>query len=124
MASLFQLTTQRLALQEAWLKYWASTASMTKSRRPVDAILCPAQASVPRTHDTLIRSHFSRNFNNLDYPAAVIQCGHVDLAKDDVELPSPKGPADEKVQSLCECLPSLHLFTYSSTLHIGGKKYR
>ncbi|OAP55797.1 hypothetical protein AYL99_09949 [Fonsecaea erecta] len=100
LADLFALSAERLQLQTDWLHYWASTAKRTRSGRPVDVILCPPQSCLPRPHDTLIRSHFSRIWNVLDYPAAIVQCGGVDLSKDDVELPPPRGPMDERVQSI------------------------
>lgn len=95
-------SARRAELQYSWLKYWASTAKKTKSQLPIDAIICPMQSSLPRPHDTLIRSHYTRNWNVLDYPAAVIQCGFVDLEKDSGPLPTPKGELDIKVQSTCK----------------------
>ncbi|OAG38195.1 hypothetical protein AYO21_07528 [Fonsecaea monophora] len=100
LADLFALSAERLQLQTDWLEYWASTATKTRSGRPVDVILTPPQSCLPRPHDTLIRSHFSRIWNVLDYPAAIVQCGAVDLSRDDVELPPPRGPMDERVQSI------------------------
>ncbi|EXJ70781.1 uncharacterized protein A1O5_05771 [Cladophialophora psammophila CBS 110553] len=100
LSDLFALSAQRLQLQTDWLQYWASTAKSSRSGRPVDVILSPAQSCLPRPHDTLIRSHFSRIWNVLDYPAAIVQCGAVDLSKDNVELPPPRGPMDERVQSI------------------------
>ncbi|KAF2099750.1 general amidase [Rhizodiscina lignyota] len=96
---LFRYTTTRAELQLDWLRYWASTAKKTASGRPIDVILCPPQSGLPRPHDTLIRSHFSRVFNVLDYPAAIVQCGKVDLVKDSVDLPAPRSALDERVQS-------------------------
>ena len=43
----------------------------------------------------------------LDYPSALIQCGRVDLTKDDVVLPAAKGPADERIQSICQLVQTL-----------------
>ncbi|OIW28582.1 amidase [Coniochaeta ligniaria NRRL 30616] len=102
LSDLFALTAERLDLQTDWLSYWASTARKSSSGRPVDAILCPPQTCLPRPHDTLIRSHFSRIWNVLDYPAAIVQCGVVDLSKDDIELPPARGPMDARVQSIYE----------------------
>ncbi|KAL1844710.1 hypothetical protein VTK73DRAFT_1990 [Phialemonium thermophilum] len=97
---LFALTAERMELQTDWLRYWASTAARTQCGRPMDAILCPPQSCLPRPHDTLIRSHFSRIWNVLDYPAAIVQCGTVDLEKDDVALPAARSPMDARVQSI------------------------
>lgn len=38
----------------------------------------------------------------LDYPASIVQCGVVDLSRDNVDLPPPKGVMDQKVQSICK----------------------
>lgn len=97
-----EYSAKRAQLQHDWLKYWALTAKRTKCRRPIDAIICPMQSSLPRPNETLIRSHFTRNFNVIDYPAAVIQCGIVDLEKDNGPLPIPRGELDMKVQSTCK----------------------
>jgi hypothetical protein len=99
--SLFAHTLTRTNLQHDWLKLWKSTATKTKSGRPIDAVICPPQGGVPRPHERLIRSHFSRNWNVLDYPAAIVQVGKVDLSKDGGELPPPKSPADAVVHSIC-----------------------
>src|SRR5579859_3997044 len=77
-----EYSTTRAELQHSWLTYWAATATKTKSGRPMDKIICPLQSSLPRPNDTLIRSHYTRNWNVLDYPGAVLQCGVMDLKKD------------------------------------------
>jgi amidase len=97
-----EYSARRTELQHSWLKYWASTAEKTQCGRPIDAIICPVQSSLPRPHDTLIRSHYTRNWNVLDYPAAVIQCGEVNIKMDGGPLPTPKGELDMKVQSTCK----------------------
>ena len=104
---LYKYSATRARLQHDWLNFWAATAKKTKCGRPIDAILCPAQSCLPRPHETLIRSCFSRNWNVLDYPSALIQCGRVDLTKDDVVLPAAKGPADERIQSICQLVQTL-----------------
>jgi amidase len=102
LSELNEYSATRAELQHSWLKYWASTAKKTISGQPIDAIICPMQSSLPRPNDTLVRSHYTRNFNVLDYPGAVIQCGFVDLRKDSGPLPPPKGDLDVKIQSTCK----------------------
>lgn len=118
-SDLWALTAERLDLQTDWLHFWASTAKNTSTTKPIDVILCPPQSCLPRPHDTLIRSHFSRIWNVLDYPAAIVQCGKVDLSKDDVDLPPTRGPMDARVQSICmgPPFPSISTTRSFTSLH-------
>jgi hypothetical protein len=68
---------------------------------------------VPRPHELLIRSHFSRNWNVLDYPTAIIRVGKVDLSVDGGDLPPPKSDADAVLQSIC-MMNVPHLYIASS----------
>ncbi|KAK9454394.1 amidase signature domain-containing protein [Dipodascopsis uninucleata] len=89
----------RAEIQRAWLKYWAATAKKTKSGEPIDALLLPIQSFPARPDGFLIRSHFSRTFNLLDYPGLIFQAGKVDMKLDDKDMPPPLNSMDEKVQS-------------------------
>ncbi|KAK9462318.1 amidase signature domain-containing protein [Lipomyces oligophaga] len=89
----------RAELQRAWLQYWEDTSKKTKTGRPVDALLLPIQSFPPRPEGYMIRSHFSRTWNNLDYPGLIFQAGKIDMSKDDKEMPPPLNNMDERVQT-------------------------
>ncbi|KAK9385519.1 amidase signature domain-containing protein [Lipomyces mesembrius] len=89
----------RAELQRAWLKYWEETAQKTKSGLPVDALILPIQSFPARPDGFLIRSHFSRTWNLLDYPGIIFPVTKVDMAKDDIDMPPPLNDMDAKAQS-------------------------
>ncbi|KAK9473854.1 amidase signature domain-containing protein [Dipodascopsis tothii] len=94
---LLAYTHTRANLQEDWLHYWASSKKLTSTGKPVDALLLPVLSFPPRPDGVLIRSHFTRTFNNLDYPSIVLQAGKIDMTKDDVELPEPENALEKRV---------------------------
>ncbi|KAK7204916.1 general amidase-like protein [Myxozyma melibiosi] len=99
LSDFYAYSSARAELQRAWLKYWEETASKTKSGKPVDALLLPIQSFLPRPEGYMMRSHFSRTWNNLDYPGLIFQAGKVDLAQDDKEMPAPITDMDARVQT-------------------------
>ena len=120
----YAFSATRVLLQYEWLKFWADTAKLSQSGRPIDAILCPVQPFLPHPVDIPLRSHFTRNWNVLDYPcmvgliiktisnAKVFQTKlSADMSKDDVDLPAPRNVHDGRVQSTCK-------FTLIALLHL------
>lgn len=47
---LWQMQSQLFKLRKEYLEHWQKTVSRTGTGRPVDAIICPASASVATTH--------------------------------------------------------------------------
>ncbi|KAK9449118.1 amidase signature domain-containing protein [Limtongia smithiae] len=95
----YAYSSVRAELQRAWLLYWASSAKLTKSGKPVDALLLPIQSFPARPDGYMVRSHFSRTFNNLDYPGIVFPVTTVQMSKDDEEMPPPLNAMDARVQT-------------------------
>ena len=97
--------------QKEYMEYWNSTASLTASGRPVDAIitaLAPFAAARP-THFTYYG--YSIFVNTLDYTAVVLPVTNVDKNIDKpIENFQPVGPEDKATQETC-MLPSAALFT-------------
>ncbi|KAK9465689.1 amidase signature domain-containing protein [Lipomyces arxii] len=99
LSDFYAYSSVRAELQRDWLRYWEQTKLKTKSGLPVDALLLPIQPFPPRPDGFLIRSHFSRTFNMLDYPGLVFQAGYVDMSRDDEDMPEPLNAMDAKVQT-------------------------
>ncbi|KAK9480277.1 amidase signature domain-containing protein [Lipomyces japonicus] len=112
----------RAELQRDWLKYWENTKFKTKSGKPVDAILAPIQAFTPRPDGFLIRSHFSRTFNLLDYPGIIFPAGKVDFAKDDIDLGEPISPMDARSLSTWDKSVRYRLADFPIGLHLIGQR--
>lgn len=47
---LWQTQSKLLKLRKEYLEHWQKTASQTGTGRPVDAMICPASASVAMPH--------------------------------------------------------------------------
>ncbi|CAE6459376.1 unnamed protein product [Rhizoctonia solani] len=64
------------------LKRWNETALRSKYGRPIDAILCPATATLASPHDTTRWAGYTHYWNLLDLPAAVFPSGKPFNAKE------------------------------------------
>ncbi|CAE6458464.1 unnamed protein product [Rhizoctonia solani] len=75
LAESWEVNAKRDALRARGLKHWNETALRTKSGRPVDAVLCPASATLAPPHWTMRWFGYTAYWNLLDLPAAVFPLG-------------------------------------------------
>ncbi|KEP51518.1 putative glutamyl-tRNA(Gln) amidotransferase subunit A, related protein [Rhizoctonia solani 123E] len=75
LAESWELNIQRDQLRTRVLKHWNETALQSKTNRPIDAILCPAAATLASPHDTTRWAGYSNYWNLMDLPAAVFPFG-------------------------------------------------
>ncbi|KAH9935666.1 general amidase [Fomitopsis serialis] len=83
---LWQLQNKLFNMRKAYLEHWQKTASQTGTGRPVDAIICPASASVAAPHGQNQYTNYTTVWNTLDYAATVFPVTKVD-ARVDVKSP-------------------------------------
>ncbi|KAI0031973.1 amidase signature domain-containing protein [Vararia minispora EC-137] len=82
LADFFDVNERRYRYQQAYTEYWNSTARLTKSGRPVDAVILPTfPGSSFRPGDGLYYD-YTAIVNLLDYTAAIVPWSHVDKNKD------------------------------------------
>ncbi|EPT04504.1 hypothetical protein FOMPIDRAFT_1113035 [Fomitopsis schrenkii] len=79
---LWQMQSQLFKLRKEYLEHWQKTVSRTGTGRPVDAIICPASASVATTHGKNLYTNYTTVWNALDYAATVFPVTKVDAAID------------------------------------------
>ncbi|KZT66402.1 amidase [Daedalea quercina L-15889] len=84
---LWQLQSKMSKLRKEYLDHWQETASQTGTGRPVDAIICPASASVATPHGKNVYTSYTSVWNALDYAAAVFPVTKVDAAVDTKPAP-------------------------------------
>ncbi|KIV80888.1 hypothetical protein PV11_08355 [Exophiala sideris] len=68
--------------KKAYLRHWNETATKTKSKQPIDVLLCPCAPSASFPHDFLPWWGYGSQFNMLDYPGVIIPVGAVDKILD------------------------------------------
>ncbi|CAE6455067.1 unnamed protein product [Rhizoctonia solani] len=66
---------QRDRMRSRVLRHWNETALLSKCGRPIDALLCPATATLAPPHDTERWGGYGTYWNLLDLPAAVFPAG-------------------------------------------------
>ncbi|KAF8669724.1 Amidase [Rhizoctonia solani] len=71
LAESWEMNSKRDIFRARALAYWNETALRTTSRRPVDAVLCPASATLAPPHWTMRWFGYTAYWNLLDFPAAV-----------------------------------------------------
>ncbi|RAL15913.1 putative general amidase GmdA [Aspergillus homomorphus CBS 101889] len=97
------LNIQKRQYQKEYLVYWNSTAALTGTGRPVDALICstcPYAAFLPGQY-----KHGDTPFVNvLDYPAVVFPVTYADRVVDKAERPDVfLSEMDEVIQSQYDC---------------------
>ncbi|EUC63160.1 acetamidase, partial [Rhizoctonia solani AG-3 Rhs1AP] len=75
LAESWEMNAKRDDFRARALKHWNETAQRTKSGRPVDAILCPASATLAPPHWTMRWFGYTSYWNLVDFPAAVFPVG-------------------------------------------------
>jgi amidase len=73
--NLWQVQKQKLALRQEYLDHWNSTATLTETGRPVDAIISPMAAYVATPHGKNQAAQYTTVWNVLDYTALTIPTG-------------------------------------------------
>jgi len=90
-------------LQKLYMEYWNSTATLTSTGRPVDAILAPALPFAAARPERFSFYGYTVAFNVLDYTAAVLPVTKVDKAIDVVDKSfKPKNDDDKKNYEACK----------------------
>ncbi|CAE6446816.1 unnamed protein product [Rhizoctonia solani] len=75
LAESWEMNTKRDEFRARALKHWNDTALRSTSGRPVDAVLCPASATLAPPHWTMRWFGYTAYWNLLDFPAAVFPVG-------------------------------------------------
>ncbi|CAE7223598.1 unnamed protein product [Rhizoctonia solani] len=75
LAESWEMNAKRDEFRARALKHWNETERRTKSGRPVDAVLCPASATLAPPHWTMRWFGYTAYWNLVDFPAAVFPSG-------------------------------------------------
>ncbi|KAG0137617.1 amidase signature domain-containing protein [Tuber indicum] len=75
MTELWDLHVRKLTFQNAYQTYWNSTASLTNTGRPVDALILPWAPSASYPPEKFCYLGYSGFVNLLDYTASVVPVG-------------------------------------------------
>ncbi|KAI0730357.1 general amidase [Fomitopsis betulina] len=84
---LWQMQSKLFKLRKEHLEHWQKTVSSTDTGRPVDAIVCPASASVAPTHGRNLYTEYTTVWNALDYAATTFPVTKVNAAVDVAAAP-------------------------------------
>ena len=93
---------RKRAYQERYAAYWQSTASLTRSKRVVDAVLMPVAPSASVEPGKGKYLGYTGVANVLDYSAAVLPVGNVDREVDGKEEYVAISEMDQEVWNSCE----------------------
>jgi amidase len=92
-------------LQKIYMEYWNSTADLTSTGRPVDAILAPAMPFAAARPNKFVFYGYTVAINALDYTAAVLPVTKVDKTIDVIDKTfTPKTEADKINYEACKKL--------------------
>lgn len=69
---LFQSNVKQAGFKAKMTEWWSSTATMTKTGRPIDGIICPVHASSGFPHNFYSWWGYTSLWNVLDYPAVTM----------------------------------------------------
>ncbi|GAA6001147.1 uncharacterized protein JCM10292_006399 [Rhodotorula paludigena] len=82
----WQMQRHKEQLQQAFLAQWLSTASVTSTGRPIDALLCPVSCTPAYVPGTVFWAGYTGMFNLLDLPASAVP---VTLVDPNIDRPDP-----------------------------------
>ncbi|KAI0793475.1 general amidase [Abortiporus biennis] len=100
---LWQLHKERRELRKEYFDRWQSTASITGTGRPVDAILAPVSPYAAVPHGEKRGAVYTIIWNTLDCPALVIPVTTVDADRDVKQPPHEfRSPDDKAIYDLYE----------------------
>lgn len=104
-AQVAALNVKKRNYQKAYMDYWNSTATLTGTTRPVDALICPACPSVAVRPGKFKYGVYTTFVNVLDYSSAVLPVTKVDCVVDGEHRPAvPLSEMDAEVQADCRYL--------------------
>lgn len=106
-AETFKLNREREIFREKIANYWNESQRLTKTGRPVDAILSPVAATLAPPHDTTRWWGYTSYWNLMDFSAAVFPVGRfkaesyrqLDLSEDFVAPNEPRNTVEEYVRA-------------------------
>lgn len=97
------INVSKRQLQKAYMEYWNSTASLTSTGRPVDAIIAPAAPFPAARPDQYGYYGYSLFVNALDYTSVILPVTQVDKEVDvKVKDYKPLSEVDKDVYDSCE----------------------
>nr|POF04478.1 acetamidase [Quercus suber] len=76
------VNVRKRQLQKAYMEYWNATAARTKTRQPVDAVICPVAPFAAARPETFKHYAYSAWVNVLDYSAVSVPVTTVDKTID------------------------------------------
>ena len=92
--------------QKEYMEYWNSTAQLTGTDRPVDAIIMPVAPFAAARPETFQYYGYTSIFNVLDYSSCVVPITNVDPDIDKVDTNfKPFDEHDEKIGHICKSDP-------------------
>ncbi|KAI0785340.1 amidase [Irpex lacteus] len=106
-AETFKLNREREIFREKITNYWNESQRLTKTGRPVDAILSPVAATLAPPHDTTRWWGYTSYWNLMDFSAAVFPVGRfkaesyrqLDLSEDFIAPNEPRNTVEEYVRA-------------------------
>jgi amidase len=104
---IWALQRRKYEYQTRYLAYWNSTATLTKSGRPVDALIAPAAPTASFLPGNGLYFGYTGVFNVLDSSVVVVPITKVDKTRDPkVEGYVPAGDLDTLVWQQCMYFPN------------------
>ncbi|KAL4960370.1 putative general amidase GmdA [Aspergillus stella-maris] len=91
-----QVNVAKREYQKAYMDYWNSTAEVTGTGRPVDAVICPAAAHAAVIPTQYRHVGYTSFLNVLDYASVVVPVTHADKSVDIAKPREFLGELDEQ----------------------------
>ena len=106
-SDVFELNRQQLSYKFAMSDFWTSSASMTKSRHPIDGIIAPVHPSASYPHDFPAWWGYTSLWNVLDYPSTTIPVKGFKISPEtdpkDLKYTPINNTYDQATYDMCEC---------------------
>ncbi|EMD42024.1 hypothetical protein CERSUDRAFT_79624 [Gelatoporia subvermispora B] len=119
---LWKLSKERSDLRKEYLDYWESTAAMTGTGRPVDALICPVAPYPAVRHGQTRSSFYTIPWNTLNYPSLVIPVTRVNPSIDTKPTRSEFLSADD--EAVYNMYDPEHCSGFPIGLQIVGQAYQ
>ncbi|GES63656.1 amidase family protein [Aspergillus terreus] len=89
---IWRLHTARDVYRTEYLAHWNATASLTRDKKPIDVILCPASCVQGTPHNVKPWWGYCSQWNLLDYPSGILPAG---VVREDDKYPDSYHPTNE-----------------------------
>lgn len=103
---LFQCNVKQGATKAKVAQWWTSTATMTKTGRPIDGLITPAHASAGYPHDFPCWWGYTALWNVVDYPAITIPVKGFKISPEkdpkDLKYEPLDNPFDKMAYDMCK----------------------